>query len=156
LEPAWPTVALNARWPVPLLHWQPLFHQQLCQGMSCLTSSIPSLAWAHLPTKIVKWTLHKLQSQSTNQTAIPFSQAGKMRLLLISGTFLSPPRPLTLRKQPVPQLLSCQSQLLLCFLLHHPVPRDCPHHPQWSFCQPCLLQPILIPAKVFLPPAHLG
>jgi hypothetical protein len=60
------------------------------------------------------------------------------------------------RMQPVPQLLCHPSQLLLRFLCHHPVSHNCPHHPQWSFHQMCLWQPILMPARASLPPAHLG
>jgi hypothetical protein len=33
------------------------------------------------------------------------------------------------------------------FLHHHPVSRNCPRQPQRSFCQPLLLQYILIPAR---------
>jgi hypothetical protein len=153
LESAWSTVALNAWWPVPPLHRQPLFLQQLCWGMSCLTSPIPSLAWGRLPTKIAQLSLHEPQSQSTTQMAIPSSQAGGKRLVHISGTFLSPPRPLTLKMQLLPQLLSHPSQLLLRFLCHHPVSPDCPYRPQWSFRQPCLLKTIFIPARASLPPA---
>jgi hypothetical protein len=109
LEFAWPTDAPNAQWLEPPLHWQPSFIQKLCRGMSSLTSPISSLAWACLPTKIAQLSLHEPQSQSTTQTAIPSSQAGGMRLVLVSGTFLSPLRPLTLRMQPVPQLLSLPS-----------------------------------------------
>ncbi len=58
-------------WPlVSPLHWQLLYLQQLCQGMSCLTSPIPSSAWARLPSKIAQLSLHKPQSQSTTQMAI--------------------------------------------------------------------------------------
>ncbi len=109
LESAWPTVAPNAWWPVPPLHQHPLFLQQRCRGMSCLPSPIPSLAWGHLPTKIAKLFLLGPQSQSTTQMAIPSSQTGGMRLARTSGTFLSPPRPQTLRMQPLPQLLSLPS-----------------------------------------------
>jgi hypothetical protein len=77
LEFAWPTDARNAWWPAPPLHWQLLYLQQLCRGMSRLTSPIPSLAWACLPTKIAQLSLHEPQSQSTTQTAIQSSQAGK-------------------------------------------------------------------------------
>ncbi len=48
------------------------------------------------------------------------------------------------------------TQPLLHFLCHHSVSCNCPHHPQWSFCQPCLWQPTLIPARASLPTAHLG
>ncbi len=41
-----------------------LYLQQLCRGMSCLTSPIPSLAWARLLTKIAQSSLHQPQSQS--------------------------------------------------------------------------------------------
>ena len=58
--------------------------------MSCLTSPIPSSAWACLPTKIAQLSLHKPQSQSTTQMAIQPSQAGGMRLVCISGIFLNP------------------------------------------------------------------
>ncbi len=71
--------------------------------------------------------LHRPQSQSTTQMVIPSSLVGGMRLACISGTFVSPLRPQILRMQPLPQLLSLPSQLLLCFLRHHPVSRDCPH-----------------------------
>jgi hypothetical protein len=127
LKSAWPTVAPNAWWPAQLLHWQPLFCQQLHQDMSCPTSPIPSLAWARFQTKIAQSSLHKQKSQSTNQMAIPSSQAGRMRLVCVSGTFLSLPRPLTPGMQLLPQLLCRPSQLLLQFLCHHPVSRDCPH-----------------------------
>jgi hypothetical protein len=60
---------------------------------------------ARLPTKTAQSSLHKPQSQSTTQMAIQFSQAGRMRLVRVSGIFLSPPRPLTPRMQPVPQRL---------------------------------------------------
>ena len=121
-ESAWPMVAPNAQWPAPPLHLQLLYLQQLCWGMSCLTSSTPSLAWAYLPTKIAQLSLHKLQSQSTTQTAIQSSQAGGMRLAHVSGIFLSPLRLLTPRMQPVPQLLGRPSQLLLHFLRHTTAP----------------------------------
>ncbi len=39
------------------MHQQPLFLQQLLCGMSCLTSPIPSLAWARLPTKTSQLSL---------------------------------------------------------------------------------------------------
>ncbi len=97
LESAWPMVTPNSWWPASPLHRQLLYLQQLCCGMSCLTSPIPSLAWAHLPTKTAQLSLHKPQSQSTTQTAIQSSQAGRMRLVRVSGIFLSPPRPLTPR-----------------------------------------------------------
>jgi hypothetical protein len=144
--------APNAWWPVPPLHPQLLYLQQLCWGMSCLTSPIPSSAWAHLPTKIAQSSLPKPQSQSTNLMATQSSQAGRMRLVRISGIFLSPPSPSTHRMQPVPQLLDYPSQLLLCFLHHHQVSSNCPHRPQWSFCQPCLRQPTLIPARASMLP----
>jgi hypothetical protein len=64
-------------------------------------SPILSLAWACLPTKIAQLSLHKSQSQSTTQTVIQSSQAGRMRLVPISGIFLSPPWPLTPRMRPV-------------------------------------------------------
>jgi hypothetical protein len=137
LESAWPTVTPNTWWLVPPLHLQPLY--LLCWGVSCLTSPIPSLAWACLPTKTAQLSLHEPQSQSTTQTAIQSSQAGRMRLVCISGIFLSPPRPLTSRMQPVPKLLGCPSQILLCFLLH----------------QPCLQQPTPILARASWPPTHL-
>jgi hypothetical protein len=95
LESRWLAVAPNAWWPVPPLHQQqqPLFLQQLCWGMPCLTSPIPSLAWGCLLTKIAQSSLHTPQSQSTTQMAIPPSQGGRMKLVRISGTFLSPTRP---------------------------------------------------------------
>jgi hypothetical protein len=141
-----------AWWPAPPLHPQPLYLQQFCWGMSCLTSPIHSLAWACLPIKIGQSSLHKPQSQSTTQTAIHSSKAGGMSLVHVSGIFLLPTRPLTPRMQPVPQLLGRPSQLLLHFLHHHPVSHNCPHHPQWSFHQPCLWQPTIIPARASLPP----
>jgi hypothetical protein len=101
-------------------------------------------------------SLHKPQSQSTTQMAIQSSQAGRMRLIHVSGIFLSPPRPLTPRMRLVPQLLGHPSQLLLRFVHHHPVSRDCLHHSQWLFHQPCLWQPTLIQARASLPPTRPG
>jgi hypothetical protein len=60
------------------------------------------------------------------------------------------------RMQPVRQLLCCPSQLLLCFLCQIPVSHNCPNNPQWSFCQPCLRQHTLIPARASLPPTRPG
>jgi hypothetical protein len=74
LKSAWPTVAPNARWPVPPLHLQPLYLRQLQQGMSCLISPIPSLAWAHLPTKTA-YTNHS-HSLPPRWPSNPFRLAG--------------------------------------------------------------------------------
>jgi hypothetical protein len=156
LESTWPTAAPNAWCPAPPLHLQPLYLQQLCWGMSCLTSPIPSSAWARLPTKTAQSSSQEPQSQSTTQTAIQSSQAGGMRLVRVSGILLSLPRLLTPKMRPLPQLLGRPSQHLLRFLCHDPVSRDCPHRHQWSFRQPCLLQHTLIPARASLPPAHPG
>jgi hypothetical protein len=95
-------VAPNARWPVPPLHLQLLYLRKLHQGMSCLTSPIPSSAWDRLPTKTAQLSLHEQQSQSTTQMAIQSSQAGGMRLVRGYGIFLSLPRLLTPRMRPVP------------------------------------------------------
>ena len=127
LEFAWPTVALNTWQPAPPLHLQPLYLQQLCRGMSCLTFHIPSLTWDRLPTKTAQSSSHKQQSQSTTQMAIQSSQAGKTRLVQGYGIFLSPPKQLTPRMRLVPQRPSPPSQLLLHFRCHHLVSRNCPH-----------------------------
>jgi hypothetical protein len=111
------------------LAFQLLYFEQLCWGMSCLPSPIPSSAWACLPTKNAQSSLHKQQSKSITQTAIQFSQTGRMRLVRISGIFLSPPRLLTPRMRPVPQLLDRPSERLLRFLHHHPVSQTAPTIP---------------------------
>jgi hypothetical protein len=135
---------------------QPLYLRQLCWGMSCLTSPLPSLAWDHLPTKTAQLSSHKKQSQSTTKMAIQSSQAGKMRLVRRYGIFLSPPRLLTPRMRLVPQRLGRPSQLLLRFWCHHPVSHNCLHPPQCLSLQPCLQHCPLIPARASWPPACPG
>ena len=61
--------------------------------MSCHPSFIPSLDWGHLLIKVAPLFSPRQQSQSTTPMAIPFSQAGMMRLDRTSGTSLSPQKP---------------------------------------------------------------
>ena len=129
-ESAWPMVIPNARWPAPLLHWHPHSLQQECRGMSCLPSLIPSSAWGRLPTKDATSFLPRPPSLSTTPMAIPFSQAGGMRLDRASGTSLSPLRPRTHRMHPLPQCLSLPARCHLRFLCQLPLSCLGPHQPQ--------------------------
>jgi hypothetical protein len=126
-ESTWPSVT---RWPVPLLHWHPHSLQQQCQGMSCLPSLIPSSAWDRFPTKDATSFLPRPPSPSTTPMAIPFSQAGRMRLDHASGTSLSPLRPPTHRMRPLPQCLSLPARHHLRLLCQLPLSCLGPCQPQ--------------------------